>query len=440
MAKFYGQFMVDTFKRQMKENRKIEELILMFATHATSVLKKEPTLAGDGWKLELNNQIAQFIKLLRESLRSVNHVSPELLSRLDTYTAKLAPTISPNPGYAQSDSGYDSASIRGEKDSGPVISSTIADMVLVKITGDLFKIPESALQAEVDKVRGSVVSEKAAMTDLKTCLKNINAGAPFPGRREDFDSDEAWQHWRTLETTHLQQLMVIMVQFNPSLAKSTPSDILPSINTNTGRPGSLYSQLDSPGAIRHSSISSRRSLFVGVDADDTAEGDDELPVGHHFTFIPPNPKKFYKRLVEYCLIADLERMMSPEVDDNDEVSLGILSPPHIELINECALRWRIPHSYRAACFLDLVKQFYERNDVPLECIPEALQNVTKVIQESELKLWPVPDVRSHIITLNNHLIYFYALWHRSTILQMSMQHYSTSSSHHYTTQWTRYPI
>lgn len=73
MAVFYGQFMNDTFKKQMKENRKIEELILMFATSATGILKKEPTLAGDGWKLELNNQIAQFVKMLRECLRTISH-------------------------------------------------------------------------------------------------------------------------------------------------------------------------------------------------------------------------------------------------------------------------------------------------------------------------------------------------------------------------------
>ena len=167
MAKFYGQFMIESFKKQMKENRKIEELILMFATHSTSVLKKEPTLAGDGWKLELNNQIALFIRLLRECLRSVNHVSPELLSRLDTYTAKLAPTLnlSTRPSVSgHSDSGYDSASTRGDRDSASVSFSgagmNVADMTLVKVVTNLFKIPEDAIQQEVDKLRGSTVTEK----------------------------------------------------------------------------------------------------------------------------------------------------------------------------------------------------------------------------------------------------------------------------------------
>lgn len=159
MAKFYGQFMVDSFKRQMKENRKIEELILMFATHATGVLKKEPSLAGDGWKLELNSQIALFVKLLRECLRNVN-VSPELLSRLDTYTAKLAPS------RAQADSGYDSASTSRDRDSmmhTPATNSTIADMQLVMTVAHLFKIPDHAIQKEVDKLKGQVVTEKAGV-------------------------------------------------------------------------------------------------------------------------------------------------------------------------------------------------------------------------------------------------------------------------------------
>lgn len=123
------------------------------------------------------------------------------------------------------------------------------------------------------------------------------------------------------------------------------------------------------------------------------DADDDVSVGHNFTFIPPNPKKYYRKLLEYCLVSDLELMMSEDVDDNDEVSLGILSGKHIEIINECALRWRIGQPYRVACFLDLVKSFYERQEVPFECIPEALQNIQKVMQEHELHKWPVGDVR-----------------------------------------------
>lgn len=228
---------------------------------------------------------------------------------------------------------------------------------------------------------------------------------PFPGRREDFDSEAAWQYWRTLETSHLQQLMLAMCQLDPELAKGPSSEPVAGPN---GRPGSMYSQRSSrPDSFyaagtsqRHASISSRNSLHHSnsITADDFGniqeelEGDEDIPTGHYFTFIPPNPRKYYKRLLEHCLLTDLEAMLSPAVGDEDEVSLGILSLPHIELINEVALRWRIGQPYRVTCFLDLVRQFYERNEVPLECIPDALQNIQKVLNEVELDKWPLQDV------------------------------------------------
>jgi len=177
MARFYGQFSVDSFKRQMKENRKIEDMILMFATNATSVLKKEPTLsAGDGWKLELNNQIAIFVKMLRECLKNVNHVSPELLSRLDTYTAKLAPATT------YSDSGYDSSSTSAkDRDSIYSLSNRMsamgmntADMPLAKTAARLLKLSDHDLQAEVDKLKSGTATDKVEfILDLNSKKKQV---------------------------------------------------------------------------------------------------------------------------------------------------------------------------------------------------------------------------------------------------------------------------
>jgi len=189
--------------------------------------------------------------------------------------------------------------------------------------------------------------------------------------------------------------MLAMAQLNPELAKSSPLEV-PS-NSNA-RPGSLYSsprghESSSGLGSRHGSVSSRRS-FYGSPQDGAEEisGDDDVSVGHNFTYIPPNPKKYYQRLLELCLIADLEIMLSPETEETEEVSLGILSVPHLQLLNECALRWRIGHPYRATCFLDLVRQFYERGDIPMECVPEALQGITRAMHETEIERWPVPDV------------------------------------------------
>ncbi|KIK25250.1 hypothetical protein PISMIDRAFT_97293 [Pisolithus microcarpus 441] len=392
IAVFYNHFMGDGFRKQMKENRSIEELILMFAAQSTGVLKKEPTLVDDAWKVELNNQIAQFVKMLRECLKGLSHVSPELNSRLDMYQTKLSPPLSHESGHAST------SVIRDRGDSVSTVqtaNTSVQDMSLVMTVAKLFRIPEQAMQSEVDRLR-KICTEKAALIDLKTCLKNINAGAAFPGRREDFPSEAAWTHWRTLETSHLSQLMVAMVSTNPELAKSMPSD---EAYTST-RPSSVYSttRADLPATtIRHvssASTSSHRSVTGVVGGDgfsEDVEEDGEIRVGHHFTFIPPNPRRFYKRLVEHCITAELELLYSPEVDDADEIPLTILSQPHVQLINECAVRWRIGKSYRATCFLEVIKQFYERSEVPMDCVPAALQAVTESLHDLEIDKWSIQD-------------------------------------------------
>lgn len=157
MGKFYGEVTKDTFKKSMKE-RKVEELILMFVTQATGVLRKEPTLAGEGWKIELNNQVSQFVRLIRECLRTISSVSPELLSRLDMYTAKLAPPQQSN------DSGYDSASTTKDHVGSPTISRSISDMSLVRIVARLFKVPESAVQQEVDQMKNRCTEKVSALS------------------------------------------------------------------------------------------------------------------------------------------------------------------------------------------------------------------------------------------------------------------------------------
>ncbi len=199
--------------------------------------------------------------------------------------------------------------------------------------------------------------------------------------------------------------MVIMVQFNPELAKSTPSEAL-STTASPARHASVSSLSLGFNALpmsRHGSVSSRRSLALqsalDFDADlmsEQLDEDEEVQVGHNFTYIPPNPRKFYKRLLELCIQDDLEAMA--HLPEDQEVSLGILSSRHLELINECALRWRIGQPYRVACFMDVIRYKYEREEVPMECIPEGLQMISKAMHDVEVGNWPKQDVSGVLLT------------------------------------------
>ncbi|CAE6431064.1 unnamed protein product [Rhizoctonia solani] len=178
--------------------------------------------------------------------------------------------------------------------------------------------------------------------------------------------------------------MVAMIRHNPTFAEFTPSEISATVaNAISARPEFIYTDSASGIGAQDDSISSRFSTISIGDSDANEPTDS-------FTYIPSNPKKAYKQLVEMCVDADLNAMVT--LPEDQEVSLTILSPRNHEIINECAMRWRIPQTYRVACFLDVVRYKYEREEVPLDCVPEALQVVDKTISEMALDMWPVPDI------------------------------------------------
>ena len=135
----------------MRENRKIEELILMFVTTATSALRKDPQLAGDAWKLELNVQIASFVRMLRDCLRTVHHVPPELTARLDMYTAKLT------DGVAQQRASATAVSSNGNGSTiappSPYLSGNVADMPMSRTIGRLFGKTDAEVQKDINELK-----------------------------------------------------------------------------------------------------------------------------------------------------------------------------------------------------------------------------------------------------------------------------------------------
>lgn len=148
---FFNHYVEPSFFKQVKENRKIEEIVLIFYSKATAELKKRTT--GEEWRPLVDQHMALFIRMVQDCMKEHNLSSsaPELMTRLAGYEAKL---LSETKEVLEPE-----APAKSTQDSVPEISYSIQDMPLVKILCPIFQKTESAIQKDIDHLR-VLVSEK----------------------------------------------------------------------------------------------------------------------------------------------------------------------------------------------------------------------------------------------------------------------------------------
>ncbi|WWD22030.1 hypothetical protein CI109_106518 [Kwoniella shandongensis] len=339
------------FQRQIRESRKVEDLILAFVTSSTKALKKEDELADGGWKYELNAQVTLFLDILSDSISAVGPASAELAVRLESYRSRLRDADPP---------GQEKRSDRSHGDKGDSDSIRSAqkepldwsDEVMIKTVRRLFGLSEEDFGQRLKAVQ-AVCTEQAALDDMKSCLKLLNTDAPHPYGPKDFADNADWISWRTNEVSNLSQIMLLMMQSNPSLSQSSD----------------------------RSSVSDVSSRIESIALD---------PSQRHFTYIPSNAQRTYCEILDRCLDDDLEVLKT--LPEDEDVSLGILSQEHLTLLGECAMRWRLPSSFRSWVFFSAIIDRFEKGDVPSACVHEAMMMVHKVEMEYPVSQWAIRDV------------------------------------------------
>lgn len=171
IATFWSNTSDANYLRGVRDNRKIEELILMMVSVATKELQKEVRQLQEkkiepdfDWKYELNVQVGQIVRILRETLKSVSSVSPELLAKLDAYSSKLAatptaiaPTPKPNPPPLHSSPSGSSQRSRPAITWNPI--GPQADMRLVQTVAKLFGRSQTELAEDLAAIK-STCTEK----------------------------------------------------------------------------------------------------------------------------------------------------------------------------------------------------------------------------------------------------------------------------------------
>ena len=102
----------------------------------------------------------------------------------------------------------------------------------------------------------------------------------------------------------------------------------------------------------------------------------------NYTFIPEDPRAYYRRLIESCLKA-------PNNDvEEEEAGESLLSNSKMALLTECAMRWRVHPGARVALLLDVVRQLYDSEELSIHDLSEAFS----IADFWNYPSWPIADV------------------------------------------------
>ncbi|KIW70358.1 hypothetical protein PV04_02633 [Phialophora macrospora] len=362
------------FKKRMEADRRAEDLVLIFFSTATKELQKAHQPGDDAVKRLVDRHVALFVRLMSLILKDKDWAKdkPDLATRLQTLESKL---LKGDENLATSQT---NGELKTVEEVVP-LSYEVKDMPLALAVGRLFGLTPTMVQSDIDKHK-PVWTEKAALQDLKTYQQHLTLGTKMVLNTNDFDTHEAYQAWKKSEGPDLSQLMLAIMQSNPDLAKSTPGGALPQFK-DQAEPSSPsdahYAELSR--AISQGGEPSSYVLDLPADLsalnlnlnDSSRHNDDATQL---YTFIPPDPRSMFRYIMLQALNHDLN-------DKTNETGGQLFSKDATEILNEIALRWRIPKFTRIVLFLDVVREKFVEGVLSLEMLDAAFNYVKEPMQE-----------------------------------------------------------
>ncbi|KAF2792036.1 hypothetical protein K505DRAFT_308359 [Melanomma pulvis-pyrius CBS 109.77] len=377
-AVFLNEFKAPQFRKSMEKDRRVEDLLLIFFSNATKELQRGKAPGDDAWKLMVDRHVALFIRLVSSTLKDHNDWArdrPELSLRLSTMEKKLLMHDQDLAAGDQRNGGQGGSTIEVEIPR----SYEVKDMPLVLVVSRIFAISYSDVQADINRNK-SVWTEKAALQDLKTYQAHMSVMSKGTLNSDDFDLEDAYEAWKNNEIPDLSQMILAIVQSNPELAKSTPGGSVPQFKPNVSHESGGYAP-STP--VDHSSY----IIDQPVDMSGLNIRDDAADDNASYTFIPPDTRTYYRAILKEALTYDLaDAELQPTEATSESPSIKLLSKQSAELLNEIALRWRLPQFSRLILFLDVIREKYQAQEISLDTLDAAFNYVKEP---------PVTDKKSH---------------------------------------------
>lgn len=360
------------FKKRMEKDRRVEDLVLIFFSNATKEFQKGKTPDDTSWKFMVDRHVALFVRLVTLILKEHDWIrdKPELGTRLSALESKLLAHDEDLTDASRSDA---SGSMGAE---APAPSSDVKDMPLVQAVAKIFGLRNSQVQSDLNRHKDRW-SPKEALQDLKTYQTHLELGTGNTLRREDFETDEAYELWKKGEGPDLSQMMLAIVQSNPELAKSTPGGSLTQLNPHTS---AMASSEFSPIAENSAYAINQPVDVSSLSISESFQG--QTGAAGVYSFIPPDPRPYYRFILAQAASHDLQdRLLNPSDPTSDTPSMKLLSKQSTELLNEIGLRWRIPSFSRAVLFLDVFGDKYVEQEIDLDTLDDVFNFVKEPTAE-----------------------------------------------------------
>lgn len=378
-AIFLNTLTEQSFRRQAEENKRAEDLVLMFYSRASRELSIGKPPHDEGVARMVDRHVALFVRLMSLILREKGWAEErrDLTIRLQDLEKKLLKHEEDLAGPTPHGEGGQMV-IQEEVP----LTYTVEDMPLVQVVGQIFELGHPLLQADIDAHK-SLWTEAEALKDLKTYQAHLSVGGTNKTLGEsDFDTKDAFEEWKKGEIPEVTQMIVSIMTLRPAIAKMAGSATTPQIaNQRTSTMlDEAYSELGRALSPTNDSTEFDMPDLNGLQVEDDCTNDENDE--NVYTFIPTSPdtvRDMFKFLVDMALTHDLELA---QCDSGGAATVPeLMSKQSVDLLHEVAVRWRLPRVSRIVIFLDCVHEKFAKKQLSLEQLDEAFNYAKTTVQD-----------------------------------------------------------
>ncbi|KAH8884486.1 hypothetical protein GQ53DRAFT_392414 [Thozetella sp. PMI_491] len=369
-AEAYTAFTAKDFQKTIDKDRKIEPLVLIFYTSATKAQGRGKAPEDHSWKMLVDRHLAMFVRLLSSILRDLGAESgrPELMKSLSTLENKLL--TNDQDLYIDTGQQGDHSFVEVEVP----LSYELKDMPMVQVVAKIFGLSNSQVQADIDS-NLTFWTEEAALKDYKAYQFRLSTNMAGSLKRSDFDLDDAFVEWKKSETPHLVRIMAEILAVRPELRGQLTG---PDEKPLPLRPQSLYGEEQAYADLSKLLANTEPDApgfdlsFGSLALDDTSSirNVDEP----NYTFIPADPRSFYKTILQYCVSYDL-------LHSDPSLPFLPLSEQSTELLTELAVRWRIPQFTRHITLAEVTTKKFLDQEITAEQLDVCLTYIKEPVQQ-----------------------------------------------------------